>query len=490
MSATGRPEREYRSAQHEGSPVSAPTLVRNGRIVTAGDDFRADILIEHGRIEAIGRALPAGAGVVVHDATGFYVLPGAVDVHTHLDSATPTASTVDDFAVGTRAAAFGGTTTIVDYCTPPPGASLMAGLDDWHRRRANACVDVGAHMIVRDAGPATLAEMKTLVEREGITSFKFFMAYPGALMLEDGALFRALAAAGALGALCCVHAENGPVIATLVEAALARGDTAPRHHATTRPAALEGEAAQRVIELAALAGAPLYVVHLSTAEGLLAVQRARKRGQPVFAETCPQYLLLDDAVYEAAGFEGAKYVMSPPIRPARHGEALWRGLGTGDIQTVATDHCAFTFGDEPHGLRHSKRLGLAAFNRIPNGAPGVETRLPLMHDAAVLQHGMSLNRLVDLVATAPARLFGMYPRKGTVTVGSDADLVLFDPNERWTVRAALHHSRSDYSLFEGRTVTGRVKKVFLRGQCIVDGPQWLGREGMGQYLARGASGRA
>jgi dihydropyrimidinase len=466
------------------------TLIRNGRIVTAVDDCVADILIEGSRIQAIGKTLPAGPGMAEHDAAGLLVLPGAVDVHTHLDSATPTASTVDDFAAGTRAAAFGGTTTVVDYCTPPSGASLMAGLEDWHRRRTNACVDVGAHMIVLDAGADTLAEMKTLVEREGISSFKFFMAYPGALMLEDGALFTALRAAGALGALSCVHAENGPVIQSLVQAALALGQTAPRHHALTRPAVLEGEAAQRAIDLAELAQAPLYVVHLSTAQALQAVQRARQRGLPVFAETCPQYLLLDDTVYESDGFEGAKYVMSPPIRPASHGPQLWRGLHTGDIQTVATDHCAFTYGDEPHGLRHSKRLGLAAFNRIPNGAPGLETRLELMHDAAVLQHGLSLHRLVDLVATAPARLFGLFPRKGTVAVGSDADLVLFDPQERWTVRAATHHSLSDYSLFEGHPLTGRVKKVFLRGQCIVDGPQWLGREGMGQYLARGASGQA
>lgn len=472
--------------------TSTATLIRNGRIVTASDDFVADILIEGGRIQAIGRTLPTGPGMAVHDAAGLLVLPGAVDVHTHLDSATPTASTVDDFAAGTRAAAFGGTTTVVDYCTPPPGASLMAGLEDWHRRRANACVDVGAHMIVLDAGAATLAEMKTLAEREGISSFKFFMAYPGALMLEDGALFAALRAAGTLGALSCVHAENGPVIQHLVQAALAQGQTAPRFHALTRPALLEGEAAQRAIALAEQAGAPLYVVHLSTAQALQAVQQARRRGLPVFAETCPQYLLLDDSVYESAGFEGAKYVMSPPIRPASHGLQLWHGLKSGDIQTVATDHCAFTYGEGqgPHGLRHSKRLGLDAFNRIPNGAPGLETRLELMHDAAVLQHGMSLHRFVDLVATAPARLFGLFPRKGTVAVGSDADLVLFDPQERWTVRAAEHHSLSDYSLFEGRTLTGRVKKVFLRGQCIVDGAQWRGREGMGQYLARGASGQA
>lgn len=469
--------------------TGSATLIRNGRIVTASDDFVADILIEGGRIQAIAKTLTAGPGMAVHEAAGQWVLPGAVDVHTHLDSATPTASTVDDFAAGTRAAAFGGTTTVVDYCTPPPGASLMAGLEDWHRRRANACVDVGAHMIVLDTGAATLAEMKTLVEREGISSFKFFMAYPGALMLEDGALFSAMRTAGALGALSCVHAENGPVIQSLVQEALAQGRTAPRYHAQTRPALLEGEAAQRAIALAEQAGAPLYVVHLSTAQALLAVQQARRRGLPVFAETCPQYLLLDDSVYEAEGFEGAKYVMSPPIRPASHGARLWQGLQTGDIQTVATDHCAFTYGEGPQGLRVSKRLGLTAFNRIPNGAPGLETRLELMHDAAVRQHGLSPQRFVEMVATAPARLFGLFPRKGTVAVGSDADLVLFDPQERWTVRAADHHSLADYSLFEGRTLTGRVKKVFLRGQCIVDGASWLGHEGMGRYLPRGASGR-
>lgn len=470
--------------------MSASTLIRGGRIVTAADDGVADILVEGGRIQAIGERLSAGPDTTVVDASGFLVLPGAIDVHTHLDSATPTASTVDDFAVGTRAAAFGGTTTVVDYCTPAPGESLLAGLEDWHRRRANACVDVGAHMIVIDTGKSTLAEMKTLVEREGITSFKFFMAYPGALMLEDGALFTALQTAGALGALSCVHAENGPVIQRLVQAALERGQTAPRYHAQTRPALLEGEAAQRAIDLAELAQAPLYVVHMSTSQALEAVQRARRRGLPVYAETCPQYLLLDDSVYESEGFEGAKYVMSPPIRPAGHGARLWLGLQAGDIQTVATDHCAFTYGDGGHDPRHSKRLGLAAFNRIPNGAPGLETRLELMHDAAVREHGMSLQRWVDLVATAPARMFGLFPRKGTVAVGSDADLVLFDANERWTVQAATHHSLSDYSLFEGRTVTGRVKKVFLRGECIVDGPRWLGRDGMGQYLSRGASGHA
>lgn len=464
-----------------------PVLVRNGRVVTADWDGVADVRIEGGQVTAIGRELEAPPGAEIHDATGLLVLPGGVDVHTHLDSATPTATTVDDFASGTRAAAFGGTTTVVDYCTPAKGEPLLAGLADWQRRRETACVDVGAHMIVLDAQPATRAEMKTLVDREGVTSFKFFMAYPGALMLEDGALFRALRTAGELGALSCIHAENGPVIQALVAEAVAAGLTAPKHHAATRPAVLEGEATQRVIELAALARAPLYIVHLSAAQALQAVARARgaDRPAPVRAETCPQYLLLDDAEYDRPGFDGAKAVMSPPLREASHGRALWAGLERGDIDVVATDHCAFTQGVGPLGPRCSKQLGAASFHRIPNGAPGIETRIELLHDAAVVGRAMPLRRFVDLVATAPARLFGLYPRKGTIAPGSDADLVLFDPAATRTVRAADHHSRSDYSLYEGRVLRGRVEKVLLRGRCIVDGERWLGREGMGEYLRRG-----
>ncbi len=465
-------------------------LIRNGRIVTAVDDYHADILIDGGRICRIGIDLAVGGDVVVHDAAGLLVLPGGVDVHTHLDSATPTATTIDNFGSGTMAAAFGGTTTVVDYCTPLRGQRLLKGLEDWHRRCESACVDVGAHMIVLDAEQGTLQDMKTLVQREGISSFKFFMAYPGALMVDDGALLTAMRVAGAHGALSCVHAENGPAIQALIQDALARGQTAPRYHALTRPALLEGEAAQRAIHLAALADAPLYVVHLSTAQALAAVADARQLGLRVHAETCPQYLLLNAQEYERPGFDAAKFVMSPPLREPDHPPQLWRGLERGDIQVVATDHCAFCFDEQPHGLRFSKQLGAASFNRIPNGAPGIETRLSLIFDGAVLQHRMSLNRFVDVTATAPAKLFGLFPKKGTVAVGSDADLVLFDPGHRWTIRAADHHSRSDYTLYEGRELTGKVKKVFLRGQCIVDGANWLGHEGAGQFLRRAESGRS
>jgi dihydropyrimidinase len=466
----------------------AATLIKNGRIVTAVDDYTADILIVDGRVETIGRNIAAGGDAEVHDAAGLVVLPGGVDVHTHLDWDFGSAQTVDTFGTGTKAAAFGGTTTLIDFCNQPPGKSPLVGLEDWHKRRASACVDVGAHMIMLQVTDQSLADMKTLINREGVTSFKLFMAYPGVLMLDDGALFKAMRVAGANGAMTCVHAENGPVIDVLVKEAVAQGLRAPKYHATTRPTILEGEATHRAIRLAELAGTPLYIVHLSAGEALSAVTEARDRGIPVHAETCPHYLFLTEEEYERPEFEGAKYVMTPPLRTHHHQTQLWRGLKTDDLQVVSTDHCPFCFNEQPYGLKFSKQQGRDDFSKIPNGAPGVETRLPLIFDGGVGKHGMSLNRFVELTSTAPAKLFGLFPRKGTIAVGSDGDIVLFAPNEQWTIRAAEHHSRMDYTLFEGRSVTGKVKKVFLRGQCIVDGQSWRGREGMGQFLSRGESG--
>lgn len=465
------------------------TLIKNGRIVTAVDDYIADILIVDGHIQTIGKSIAAGADVDVHDATGLMVIPGGVDVHTHLDWDFGSAQTVDTFGTGTKAAAFGGTTTLIDFCNQPRGKSPLVGLEDWHRRRASACVDVGAHMIMLDVNDQSLADMKTLIDKEGVTSFKLFMAYPGVLMLDDGALFRAMRVAGNNGAMTCVHAENGHVIDVLVKEALAQGLRAPKYHATTRPSILEGEATHRAIRLAELAETPLYIVHLSAGEALSAVTEARDRGIPVHAETCPHYLFLTAEEYERPDFEGAKYVMTPPLRDHNHQTQLWRGLKTDDLQVVSTDHCPFCFNEQPYGMKFSKQQGREDFSKIPNGAPGVETRLPLIFDGGVGKHGMSLNRFVEITATAPAKLFGLFPRKGTIAVGSDGDVVLFAPEEQWTIRAAEHHSRMDYTLFEGRPVTGRVKKVFLRGQCIVDGQAWRGREGMGEFLSRGESGR-
>jgi len=465
-------------------------LIRNGRIVTATDDYRADILVENGRVRTIGRDIQVGADVGVHDASRFVVLPGGVDVHTHLDWDFGTARTVDTFGTGTRAAAFGGTTTLVDFANQTRGQGLRAGLDDWHRRAESACVDVAAHMIVLDVTGEALADMKTLIHREGVTSFKLFTAYPGVLMVDDGALFKAMRVAGANGGMICVHAENGPVIQVLIEEAVAQGHTAPKYHALTRPSLMEGEATHRAIRLAELAQTPLYIVHLSAAEALAAITEARDRGLPAHAETCPHYLFLTDEAYDRPGFEGAKYVMTPPLRTRAHQEALWRGLRTDDLQVVSTDHCPFCFSEQPYGLRGSKQQGRGDFSKIPNGAPGVETRLPLVFDGGVRQHGLSFNRFVELTATAPAKLFGLFPRKGTIAVGSDADLVLFDPEESWTIRAAEGHGRVDYTLFEEYRLTGRVKKVFLRGQLIVDGAQWLGKEGTGEFVRRGECGKA
>src|SRR5436853_1398942 len=443
------------------------TLIKNGRIVTAVDEYTADILIEDDRVRMIGRDIPVGGDIGVHDASGLLVLPGGVDVHTHLDWDFGAARTVDTFGTGTRAAAFGGTTTLVDFANQTRGQGLRAGLDDWHRRAESACVDVAAHMIVLDVTGEALADMKTLIHREGVTSFKLFTAYPGVLMVDDGALFKAMRVAGANGGMICVHAENGPVIQVLIEEAGAQGHTAPKYHALTRPSLMEGEATHRAIRLAELAQTPLYIVHLSAAEALAAVTEARDRGLRAHAETCPHYLFLTDEAYERPGFEGAKYVMTPPLRTRAHQEALWRGLRTDDLQVVSTDHCPFCFSEQPYGLRGSKQQGRNDFSKIPNGAPGVETRLPLIFDGGVKRQGFSLNRFVELTSTAPARLFGLFPRKGTIAVGSDADIVLFDPDETWTIRAAEGHSRVDYTMFEGRPVTGRVKKVLLPGQLNV-----------------------
>ncbi len=466
----------------------AKTLIKNGRIVTAVDDYRADILVVDGRIETIGKNL-AAPDAEVHDANGLLALPGGVDVHTHLDWEFGVTYTVDTFGTGTKAAAFGGTTTLIDFCNQDRGTSPLVGLAGWHKRRESACVDVGAHMIMLDVNEQSLIDMKALIQREGVTSFKLFMAYPGVLMLDDGSIFKAMRVAGANGAMTCMHAENGQVIDVLVKEAVAQGLRAPKYHATTRPPILEGEATHRAIRLAELAGTPLYIVHLSAGEALSAVTEARDRGVPVHAETCPHYLFLTAQEYERPGFEGAKFVMTPPLREHHHQTQLWRGLKTDDLQVVSTDHCPFCFNEQPYGMKYSKQQGKDDFSKIPNGAPGVETRMPLIFDGAVNQQKMSINRFVEITSTAPAKLFGIFPKKGTIAVGSDGDIVLFDPKEQWAVRQADMHSRVDYTLFEGRPVTGRVKKVFLRGQCIVDGAAWRGREGMGEFLKRGESGR-
>ena len=468
----------------------AKVLIKGGRIVTAVDDYVADVLIENGKIEAIARTLKV-EDAEVHDAAGLLVIPGGIDVHVHME--TPMGNdvyTCDTFESGTRSAAFGGTTTIIDFAQQFQGESPKAALD---RRLAAAepqcCVDYGFHVILTDANEDAIAELPDLVNHEGISSFKLYMAYPGVLMVDDAAIYKIMRKVGDHGGMVNVHAENGTVIQALIEEALAAGNTSPKFHQMTRPRLMEGEATHRVIRIAELAEVPVYIVHLSAKEALDAVVEARDRGIHAFAETCPHYLFLDQSEYERPGFESAKYVMTPPLRDHKCQHELWRGLQFDDLQIVSTDHCPFCFNENPMGILKSKRYGEDNFNKIPNGAPGVELRLELLYDGGVREQKINLNRFVQLTATAPAKMFGLFPQKGTIAVGSDADVVLFDPEKQHTISANTQHSNVDYSLFEGRSVQGKVEKVFLRGELIVDGEKWLGRSGMGKYLSRSASGR-
>jgi dihydropyrimidinase len=465
-------------------------LIRGGRIVTAVDDYTADILVEDGRIDAIGRSLQAG-DATVHEAEGLLVIPGGIDAHVHME--TPMGNgieTCDSFASGTRSAAFGGTTTIIDFAQQFKGEGPKQALD---RRLAAAepqcCVDYGFHVILTDVNPAALSELPDIINGDGVSSFKLYMAYPDVLMVDDADIYRTMRKVSDHGGMVNLHAENGVVIQALIEESLAAGNTSPKYHRLTRPQLMEGEATHRVIRIAELAEVPVYIVHLSAKEALDAVVEARDRGIPAFAETCPHYLFLDKSEYDRPGFDSAKYVMTPPLRDHDCQQALWRGLRFDDLQLVSTDHCPFCFNENSHGLLKSKQPGKDDFSKIPNGAPGVEFRLSLLFDGGVNEQRINLNRFVQLTATAPAKMFGLFPRKGTIAVGSDADIVLFDPQQRHTLSAKTHHSNVDYSLFEGREVQGKVNKVFLRGELIVDGDNWLGREGMGQFQKRSASGR-
>jgi dihydropyrimidinase len=460
-------------------------LVRHGMLVTEAGRTRADVLVADGVVARVGPGLPADADRVV-DASGLLVMPGGIDAHTHLDMPAGDIATTDDFESGTLAAAHGGTTTIVDFATPEPGESLLAALDTWKAKAAGkAVIDYGFHMVLRDFGPATSRDVRTLATQEGVTSFKMFMAYPGRLMADDAAIAGAMRGAQASGGLVMIHAENGPLIEALVAEALARGETAPRFHARTRPPAAEAEATARAIALAETSDAPVFIVHLSCAEALAAVARGRARGVRVIAETCPQYLCLSDAEYERPGFEAAVFVMSPPLRAAADRDALWRGLADRTLDTVGTDHCPFGLLEPPH-----KQRGRDDFSRIPNGAPGIETRLMLLWDEGVRTGRLTPERFVEVTAVMPAKVFGLWPKKGRIAAGADADIVLWDPARHVTLSAATHHMRVDHSLYEGRTVIGAPVMVIARGEVLIDADAFVGQRGRGRFVARAASGAA
>ena len=454
------------------------TLITNGTIVGATGSQVADVLVDGETIAAIGSDL-AGAGLAADetiDASGRYVLPGAIDVHTHMELPFGGTFAKDTFETGTRAAAFGGTTTIVDFAVQSRGRSLRDGLDTWHAKaEGNAVIDYGFHMIMSDVNAETLKEMDTLVA-EGVPDFKLFTAYPGVFYSDDGQIYRAMQRTALNGGLIMIHAENGMAIDVVAEDEVRAGHTDPYYHGVARYPIFEGEATNRVIRLAEAAGVPLYIVHLSAREALNEVRAARDRGSRVFAETCPQYLFLslDDM---GDGFNGAKFVCSPPLRTADHQVDLWSGLVKDDLQIVATDHCPFDF----HG---QKELGRGDFRKIPNGLPGVEDRVDLLHDGGVLTGHLTRERWVEVISTAPARMFGLYPRKGVVAVGSDADLVIYDPAAKHTISAKTHHMDVDYSCYEGREVTGAATHVLSHGRVVVENGKYVGKKGDGKFVKR------
>ncbi|MFJ9217022.1 dihydropyrimidinase [Streptomyces sp. NPDC102383] len=454
------------------------TQITGGLVITAAEEMHADVLTEGGRVVAV--ATPGTQNWTADrtlDATGKYVIPGGVDGHTHMEMPFGGTYASDTFETGTRAAAWGGTTTIVDFAIQPRGGALREGLDAWMAKADGQCaIDYGFHMIMSDVNESSLKEMDGLLA-EGVSSFKLFTAYPGVFLSDDGQILRAMQQAEHNGGLVMMHAENGLAIDVLVEQALARGETDPRYHGEVRKALLEAEATHRVIKLAQVAGAPVYVVHVSAQEALAELARARDEGLPVFGETCPQYLFLSTDNLAEPEFEGAKYVCSTPLRPKEHQAALWRGLRTNDLQVVSTDHCPFCFSGQ-------KELGRGDFSKIPNGMPGVENRMDLLHQAVVDGH-ITRRRWIEIACASPARMFGLYPKKGTIAPGADADIVIYDPTAEQTISADTHHMNVDYSAYEGKRLTGRVETVLSRGELVVTEREFTGRAGHGVYMPRG-----
>ena len=458
-------------------------LIKNGRVITAVDDYMGDVFIENETVSLIGKSLEMEADEVI-DASGKYLFPGGLDPHTHLDMPFGGTVSADDFETGTLAAAHGGTTTLIDFAIQTKGHSTLEALDTWHAKaEGKTAIDYGFHMIVTDLDDKRVHEMKMLAD-DGVTSYKLFMAYPGVLYVDDGTIYRAMRAAGENGTVVCMHAENGIVIDEIVKIALAEGKTEPKYHALTRPTRMEAEGVHRAIAIAEVAHVPVYIVHLSSSDALEQVMLARNRGVHAFAETCPQYLFLDHSYYEQEGFEGAKYVMTPALREKWNQDELWKGIKFGNLQSISTDHCPFCFKDQ-------KILGIDDFSKIPNGGPGVENRMSLVFNGGVNSGRISLNKFVELTSTAAAKTFGLFPKKGTIAVDSDADIVIFDPQRKETIsvnNACTHHMNVDYNAYEGFEVTGFTETVLSRGKVIIKDCEYVGKKGDGQFLKRGLYG--
>lgn len=454
-------------------------VIRNGEIVTASDRFTADLRIVDGTIADLGTRLESANGEETIDAAGMYVLPGFIDPHVHMELGFMGTVSADDFETGTASGAAGGTTSILDFCIPAPGESMLAALAAWRAKAAKAVCDYSFHMAITSWSDASAEEMRAVVQDHGITSFKVFLAYKGAIMIDDAALYAVMREAAKLGAVVTVHAENGDAVWHLQRELVARGCLGPEFHPASRPSAVEGEATERALMMAGIHGATAYIVHMTCREAVEALGRAKLAGQRCYGETCPQYLLLDDRVFDRPDFGGSAYVMSPPIRPAGagHQEALWNGLANRMLDSVGTDHCPFTHAQ--------KLMGKDDFTRIPNGAAGIEDRLLLLYTHGVLGGHFDLSRLVELGSSAPARIFGL-AKKGSIAVGMDADLVLLDPAGRGTLGARTHHSRADRSIFEGFAVSGRIARTLSRGRTVWDGVNLTTTRGAGRFIAREA----
>ena len=458
---------------------SRSVLIKGGRIITAVDDYLADVLVVDGKVSAIGH-FQAAENTETIDASGKLVIPGAIDPHVHMQ--LPFGGTVssDDFESGTRAAAWGGTTTIIDFAIQYHGKTFQQTIDDWHEKASGKCaIDYGYHLAVTEYEPRHKQEFARIVE-QGVTTFKIFLAYPGVFMVDDQTMFRVMQSAGEAGGLTLVHAENGIAITEMINNLVAEGKLEPKYHAVSRPPLMQADGVARACKVAAFAKAPVFIVHVSCEAAMLELQRSRDAGNAAFGETCTQYLFLDETCYDKPEFEGAKYVFTPPLVGRENIEPLWKGLKLGYLQEVSTDHCPFFF-------KGQKELGRESFTQIPNGGPGVEDRLTMVYHGGVIERGFSLNKWVDLCSTASAKLFGMFPKKGTIAVGSDADIVIFDPDAEQVRSAATHHTHCDYNLFEGMKVKGKVETVLSRGKVIIQNDQYLGRPGDGQFLKRGAS---
>jgi dihydropyrimidinase len=458
------------------------TVIKGGTVVTAGDTFAADVLIEGEQIAAVGRGL---AGDTVIDAAGAYVIPGGIDVHTHLDMPFGGTTSSDDFFTGHQGAAFGGTTMHIDFAIQPKGASLRETLDLWHgRANGKAAIDYGFHVAITDLRDEVMAEMPQTIEY-GATSMKLFMAYKGALQVDDMTLFKAMQQAAKYKLLIMVHAENGDAIDVLIKEAVAAGNLSPKYHALTRPPELEAEATARAIRLAEVAGAALYVVHLTNAGALEAVRLARGRGSMnIHAETCTQYFFFTKDDLDREGFEGAKWVCSPPYREKSDQVALWQGVADNSLQVISTDHCPFWYQGGTEGRPGGKELGRNSFAAIPNGCPGIEERMMIIYHHGVRSGKISLNRWVELCCTNPAKLFSCYPQKGAIAPGADADVVVWDPEKKHTITAETNHQRTDYTLYEGWEVVGAPRTVLSRGRVLVDDGAWKGEAGAGRFVHR------